>query len=273
MKIHHEMHDLAMFFKPEFKYDIATVGHFHWHENAEFLYIMSDGFKILVDGVLYETKTGDLIFIKEYSVHSFICESADVKMSLGQFSPSLLLDGCADIKPIKAHIKAEEISRDTEMEEQLKHLLALLKSVGNIRKTETKLFAKAVFAAFYFKLMENFPESEPNGKLKKERKEFYSIIEYINQNVLSDLSVESISRKLYMHRGKLSRIFSKYSGLSVNDYVNNLRISKANELLNGGASVTVAALESGFQSVRTFSGVYKKKMGITPSEYVKKTGG
>ena len=214
MKIHHEMHDLVMFFKPEFKYDIATVGHFHWHENAEFLYILSDGFKILVDGVLYETKTGDIVFIKEYSVHSFICENENVKMSLGQFSPALLLDGHANIKAVKAHIKAEEISNEPEMKEELRHLLALLNSVGNVKKSETKLFEKNIFAAFYFKLMENFPEEAADGKLKKERKEFYKIIEFINANLLNDLSVECLAKSLYMHRGKLSRIFSKYSGLS-----------------------------------------------------------
>ena len=92
MKIHHEAHDLIMLFKPEFKYELDTVGHFHWHENAEFIYVLSDGFQVLIDGVIYKTQKGDLIFIKEYSVHSFICESENVKMSLGQFSPALLLD-------------------------------------------------------------------------------------------------------------------------------------------------------------------------------------
>ena len=269
MKIHHESHDLIMFFKPEFKYDIDTVSHFHWHENAEFLCILSEGFKILVDGILYETKIGDLIFIKEYAPHSFICENENVKMSLGQFSSSLLFDGCADIKPIKTHIKAEEIAKNPAIEDQLRHLLSIMNTFGYIKKNETKLFEKSIFSALYFMLMENFPEEKQDGNLKKERREFYRIIGYINENVTNYITVEKISQKLYIHRGKLSKIFSKYSGISINDYINNLRVSKANELLKNGSSVTEAALESGFQSVRTFSDVYKKKMGITPTEYIK----
>ena len=273
MKIHHEAHDLIMFFKPEFKYDIDTVGNFHWHENAEFIYVLSDGFKILIDGVLYETQKGDLVFIKEYAVHSFICENESVKMSLGQFSLSLLLDKSPEIKPIKTHIKSADIESDEVFSSELQSLFNLMKNIGAVEKSKPSLFAKAVFAAFYFKLMEKFYEERQDDGLKKERKEFYKIIEYINANITSEITVEKIAASLYMHRGKLSRIFSKYSGIAVNDYVNNLRIAKANELLENGASVTVAALESGFQSVRTFSDVYKKKMGITPTEYVKKTGG
>ena len=68
-----------------------------------------------------------------------------------------------------------------------------------------------------------------------------------------------------MDRGKLSKIFSKYSSMSVNNYLNNLRINKANELLKDGCSVTQAAFESGFQSVRTFNNTYKNLTGTTPS--------
>jgi AraC-like DNA-binding protein len=194
-------------------------------------------------------------------------------MSLGQFSPALLLDKSPEIKPIKTHIKASEIEEDAQFAAELKNLFALMSGIRTVTKQEPNLFAKAIFAAFYFKLMENFHEENQNDGLKKERKEFYKIIEFINANITNEITVEKLTAGLYMHRGKLSRIFSKYSGLTVNDYVNNLRISKANELLENGAPVTVAALESGFQSVRTFSDVYKKKMGITPTEYVKKTGG
>ena len=258
MKIQHEMHDSVMFFKPDFKYDITTVGFFHWHENAEFIFVLSDGFKILVDGVLYETKKGDLIFIKEYSVHSFICENENVKLGLGQFSLPLVLDGCREAKPIKTHITAYEMEIDQKFSQEIEHLIALMQNIGNVKKSNTNLFAKALFSAFYFKLMEKFHIEKQSGELKEERKEFYKIIEFINANIGSNITVEKIASGIYMHRGKLSRIFSKYSGTTVNDYINNLRISKANDLLENGASVTEAAFESGFQSMRTFNSIYKR---------------
>ena len=68
----------------------------------------------------------------------------------------------------------------------------------------------------------------------------------------------------------MSKIFLKYSGISINEHISMLRIKCANQLLVGGQSIIEAALESGFQSVRTFNNTYKKYMGMTPTEYIKK---
>jgi AraC-like DNA-binding protein len=271
MKIHHEINDLSMLFRPDFTCNYLEEN-FHWHENIEFLYILSDGFKILIDGIQYEPQKGDLIFIGEYSVHCFICENKCINMSLGQFSVSLLLDGHTELKPIKPHITAEDIAKDPVFERQLMHLIELMKSIGSVTQKEKNLFAKGVFSTFYYALMERFPNDNISDNFKKERKDFYRIIEFINENISDDITVLSIAKSLYIDRGKLSRIFSKYSGMSINDYINKLRISKANELLENGLSVTEAAFESGFQSVRTFNNVYKSLMGTTPSKYTNKKG-
>ena len=266
MKIQHEQHNKIMVFRPAFKSSLNRI-YFHWHENMEFLYILNDSLKILIDSVTYEVKKGDLIFIGEHCVHCFL---GSATMYLGQFSVSLLLGGHQSLKPVKPHITAEEIAEDPIFEERFFHLLELMKTFGSITADEKNPFAQSIFSAFYFALVEKFPQTEQNESFKKERKDFYRIIEHINENFTNNITVTSIAKSLYMDRGKLSRIFSKYSSMSVNDYLNNLRINKANELLKDGCSVTQAALESGFQSVRTFNNTYKNLTGTTPSQHNKK---
>ena len=267
MKINHEINDLDMLFKPQCEYTPNKFRYFHWHENVEFLYILSDGFKILIDGIMYEPGKGDLIFIGEYSVHCFICEDKSVHLNLGQVSLSILSDGYTGVDPIKTHITAEEIAKVPQLQEKIMHLTELMRGIGSVCKKDKNLFAKAVFSAFYFLLMENFSVEKRGDTLKKERKEFYRIIGFINENITENITVSGISKSLYLDRGKLSRIFTKYSGMSVNDYINRLRVSKANGLLEEGYTVMSVALESGFQSVRTFNNVYKKIMGFPPSQY------
>lgn len=58
--------------------------------------------------------------------------------------------------------------------------------------------------------------------------------------------------------------------MGLNEYIYSLRIKKANDLMNQGYSVTDAALQSGFQSIRTFNNIYKKVCGMTPSDYKKR---
>jgi len=95
--------------------------------------------------------------------------------------------------------------------------------------------------------------------------EFYRITEYIRANLGGDLTAQAIAGALFLPRRRLASVFSQYAGISLNEYVNTLRIRRANALLDEGSSVTNAALESGFQSIRTFNNVYKRLTGQTPT--------
>ena len=100
-------------------------------------------------------------------------------------------------------------------------------------------------------------------------KEFYKILDYIKNHYTENITVESISKALYCSRSRTMRLFAKHLGVSVKEYITDLRIKKANELLALGYSVTETAMESGFQSVRIFNSSYKAYMGITPTQYQK----
>ena len=84
------------------------------------------------------------------------------------------------------------------------------------------------------------------------------MVEYINENFADTMTVNSIASHFYFSRGKVTSVFKKYSGMTVNEYVNRLRIKKANEMLLRGDSVSSAALSCGFESIRTFNNSYKK---------------
>ena len=117
--------------------------------------------------------------------------------------------------------------------------------------------------------MRHFPQEKSYPKKKKDRDEFNSIVEFIKANFTEDITVNGIAEKFYMSRKKLSLLFRKYSGLQITEYINTLRINKANLMLVQGSDITNAAFESGFQSLRTFNNTYKKQLGYTPSEYLK----
>ena len=118
--------------------------------------------------------------------------------------------------------------------------------------------------------MQHFTKEESQNTITKERQEFYKIVEYINEHYFEDIKINALSEILFIPRGRLSAVFTKYSGTGLNEYVNSLRVKHANDLLKQGYTVTEAALECGFQSIRTFNSVYKKITGITPSDYARK---
>ena len=123
---------------------------------------------------------------------------------------------------------------------------------------------QSLFSALYFLLARHFSLTELGVGEEKERQEFHRIVSYVNEHYTEPVTVGSIASALYIDRGKLSRLFLSYAGQPLTAYITALRLARAAQLLRDGASVTVAALESGFQSVRTFHDVYRRTQNATP---------
>lgn len=65
-------------------------------------------------------------------------------------------------------------------------------------------------------------------------------------------------------------MFRQRLNTSFKDFVNQLRLEAACELLKKGTSMTESAYASGFSSVRTFNRVFSNYMNMSPREYAKK---
>ena len=102
-------------------------------------------------------------------------------------------------------------------------------------------------------------------------KELKAIIQdHIDTNL--SLSLKVISENLNVHPSYLSREFSKYfDDLSFGDYIRKLRIEKATTLLTGSQySLAEIAYLTGFSDQSHFNRIFKKNIGITPSQYRRK---
>ncbi|MBE6559793.1 MAG: helix-turn-helix domain-containing protein [Ruminococcaceae bacterium] len=246
----------------------STTHTFHWHENYEICQVVQGSCRFLVDGVLIEADAGDIVTISEHTVHRFLVEHDGIFVRILQFPLHVLLHSAFAVQPLRMHIPAGEIASVSGLGERLETLFSLMEQEGTLHHGCENAYLNALASSVYFLLMRHFADTSDNGGKSKERMEFFRIVEYCNSHYTEDINASSLAEKLYLTRGHLSGVFSRYAGMSVNDYLNTLRIKHANDLLHRGCSITQAALESGFQSIRTFNNVYKKVMGSTPSEYL-----
>jgi AraC-like DNA-binding protein len=100
---------------------------------------------------------------------------------------------------------------------------------------------------------------------------FEMILEYVDNHYRDPLLCLSGVASIFSYTEKyLSSMFKKHMELGFNQYVNRLRISYALRLIEDGcSSVREIATESGFSDALYFSKVFKKKVGVTPSEKIK----
>lgn len=94
---------------------------------------------------------------------------------------------------------------------------------------------------------------------------------YIAEHYMEEISLSSAAQVVNLSAVYLSRLFKKEEGINFLDYVNQYRIGVAKKLLcDVQYNVLEAADLSGFKNTRYFSKIFKKAVGITPSEYRKR---
>ena len=92
---------------------------------------------------------------------------------------------------------------------------------------------------------------------------------YINNNYESDLNLDLLSHIRFVSKYHLLRLFKRFYGLTPRQYLIDKRIAKSKEQLKNGMSVTEACFAVGFESLGSFSTLFKVKTGKSPSEYQK----
>lgn len=96
------------------------------------------------------------------------------------------------------------------------------------------------------------------------------ILNYINHYYCEPLSLTDMAAHFQVSETYLSRYFKKKTGKNFINYLNEVRIENAAlELRGTDASITNIAMDSGFSTPSVLNRYFKKKYGITPSEYRK----
>ena len=93
-------------------------------------------------------------------------------------------------------------------------------------------------------------------------------ISYINKHFTEDITVGHLAERAGFSQYHFIRIFKKETGLTPYEYIINIRINTAKYLLrNSQLSVKDICFNTGFSSESVFCSAFKKRLGITPTEY------
>ncbi|NLY18745.1 MAG: response regulator [Clostridiaceae bacterium] len=100
------------------------------------------------------------------------------------------------------------------------------------------------------------------------RKEIIAAIDYIKKNYSSDISLKSVAQHVFVSDSYLSRIFKEDMNKSFVEYLTEIRIEKAIELIKTTDLPNyVIAEKIGYENINYFGRVFKKITGLTPSQY------
>ncbi|GGD85818.1 helix-turn-helix domain-containing protein [Paenibacillus nasutitermitis] len=112
-----------------------------------------------------------------------------------------------------------------------------------------------------------------SARLIRQKKEARDVItsfvyEYIENNYAEDISLDTVADKMNITGGYLSSYFKEKTGKNFIDYLNEIRITKAKEiLLQSNMRIQDVALKVGYQNMNSFNRMFKKYAGSTPSAF------
>ena len=95
------------------------------------------------------------------------------------------------------------------------------------------------------------------------------VLAIIHTRYMEDLTAEALSQEVFITPQYLSRLFSRYLGCSVYEYLTKFRLSKAKELLvsNRGRRIQDIAQDVGYTDASHFVVMFRKITGMAPSEF------
>jgi len=95
--------------------------------------------------------------------------------------------------------------------------------------------------------------------------------EYLAENFTQNISLDTLSKIAYLSPFHLLRAFRQTVGLPPHEYLINLRVEHAKQLLAKGRPLAEVAYETGFCDQSHFNRQSKRLIGITPGHYLKKS--
>lgn len=208
-----------------------------------------------VNGECFEVKQGDLICIPQDSRRS---ATTDPNNPLESYAVNFQL---YDIKGNDVALPFPLVSQIGISEELLSlynelTLVWLKKSPGFEIKARALLLMilHHYFKRFYYNVQ------NIDSRIQKS-------IRYILNNLHDPIEVEELARNAGVTTAYFGTLFKKYTGSSVKEYINKMKISNAeNILLSGEFSVKDAAYKCGFEDIFYFSKLFKRIKGYPPSK-------
>ncbi len=223
----------------------------HIHSSAEYIYLLDGEMILSVEGKSFTMKKGDAALILPNQAHSYKTQK-ESESYLCVFSTDYTPDFFEKYKLYEADTPVFTFD---EVEKDYNDILQRTTSVF-----QTKAMLYAICAVFEYR-----------STFHKRDLKFYDtvaeIIQYIEDNYASNISLASLSEKLGYNYNYTSNLFNSTFGTSFLQLVNEYRIAKADILLEStDLSVTEISIQCGYNSLRSFNRNYLAIKGKSPKK-------
>ncbi|WP_449602539.1 AraC family transcriptional regulator [Paenibacillus sp. Marseille-Q9583] len=244
----------------------------HYHDAYEILYLISGDFYYFIGDRTYQVAGGTLLFMDIHEMHKLVNSGCNMyeRVTL-LFKKEFLQHFCTGgqceelLELFKSDYRALKMTgKDQYFIEQLFQKMI---QEGKKQARGYEQYQQIILVELLLYLNRKLFDSRvaPLVESNRTHKKVLDIVNYVNQHYMEPLKLCEISQKFDISSSYLCRTFKEATGFSFIEYINNIRIKEARDLLVGSSfNVTEIAGMVGFDNTSHFGRTFKLMMGISP---------
>lgn len=256
----------------------GKISSLHFHDELEFLYIKSGRYKCVSNNIEYFADPEDIIFINSRIPHETAVTEPYTSCAMLQFDASLFsndtVSGISKYLSCFINIKKEPVIIFKAHTAKAEELNAYLNSVFREYTSEApsyELYIKA-YILNIIAFLSRYDYLTDSSVFFDEKiiEKIMPALNYIDKHYDEQITLENLSNTVNLNSSYFCRLFKKATNSTFIEYLNFVRICKAEKKLSSSKeSISEISLNLGFSSVSYFNKVFKAIKGCTPTEYKK----
>ncbi len=245
---------------------------FHYHDFNKIIIFISGNINYTIEGKSYKLQPYDILLVNAGEIHRpSVLDNSPYERIIIYVSPQFLntfseeeydLNYCFN----RAKQEHSNVLRIYSMEKsKLFQVCQELEHSFSDYAFAKELYQKILFLEFMIQLNRTAILNHINYlDSAKDNTKLVQILDYINEHLGEELSIDSLSAKFYLSRYYLMHFFKEETGYTIGNYITEKRLLLAKNLVQNGSTITEACFQSGFKNYSTFSRAFKKAFNTIP---------
>ncbi|MDO4445752.1 MAG: AraC family transcriptional regulator [Bacillota bacterium] len=235
----------------------------HWHEHIELHYVLEGETRIQLNQEIVSAKKGSLVIANSNVLHAGFSEKPGNVMLVIIFELEALSRGLAEQNIIFQPV----IEKDSRIDE----LMQQISEEQEKQEAGWKLACKGALLSLVCYLARHYAQEKLTDResirRRKNLERLNTVLRYIEANYPNNINNSELAELVHLSNDRFSHLFRESVGMAPLQYITEVRLKKAMNLLkNGGYTAVQVADAVGFSDYNNFGRMFKRYYGCTPLE-------
>jgi AraC-like DNA-binding protein len=250
---------------------------YHHHDFYEIYFLVSGKVSYIINGTNYQVSPGNIILISPDELHQPIIHEPEkpYKRVVLWISGRLLERMSTKNTDLKSCFLDSESHTNlltpnaNEQSRLLRLFQNLLESYYEKDKYGNDILKNSYLSELlvYINTLYMSREKGQSGGVIEKNKLILDILDYIDQNVENEISLDDLSAMFFLSKYHLCREFKKHMGTTLHRYIIQKRLVYAKNLIAQQTPLSQVSSKCGFSDYSNFFKSFKNEYGISPKEF------